>query len=115
MGVLSVREIADGGNLICLAFAFLVHQSSWRRTARFASSTPERPNPPNGNSMKAQSANSTAKSPTRKAVAKCRPAARGKYFNQIPKGTNLAIIDPALHLPLVVLRQVGFAPASETP
>ena len=22
---------------------------------------------------------------------------RGKYFNQLPKGTNLAVIDPVLH------------------
>jgi hypothetical protein len=35
-------------------------------------------------------------SPSKK-TAKSRTAVRGKYFNQLPKGTNLAVIDPALH------------------
>jgi hypothetical protein len=32
-----------------------------------------------------------------KKTSASKTAVRGKYFNQLPKGTNLAIIDPALH------------------
>jgi hypothetical protein len=39
----------------------------------------------------------TSKPAPSKAAAKSRTAVRGKYFNQLPKGTNLAVIDPALH------------------
>jgi uncharacterized DUF497 family protein len=65
-----------------------------RGMARFASSAPAKPNQTNGISMKAQ----IAKVPTPKPIAKSGTAVRGKYFNQIAKGTNLAIIDPALHV-----------------
>ena len=40
----------------------------------------------------------TSKPSTTKRATKSRTAVRGKYFNQLPKGTNLAIIDPALHV-----------------
>lgn len=39
----------------------------------------------------------TPKTHASKPVTKSRTAVRGKYFNQLPKGTNLAIIDPELH------------------
>jgi hypothetical protein len=61
--------------------------------ARSASSVPEKPNPTNGISMKAK----TPIAPATKPIGKSSTAVRGKYFNQIPEGTNLAIIDPALH------------------
>ena len=38
-----------------------------------------------------------AKPAPRNTSAKSRTAVRGKYFNQLGQGTNLAIIDPALH------------------
>ena len=39
----------------------------------------------------------TSKPAPAKSAAKSSTAVRGKYFNQLAKGTNLAIIDPALH------------------
>jgi len=39
----------------------------------------------------------TSKPAPPKSAAKSGTAVRGKYFNQLAKGTNLAVIDPALH------------------
>ena len=39
----------------------------------------------------------TSKATPQKLSTKSKTAVRGKYFNQLPKGTNLAIIDPDLH------------------
>jgi len=39
----------------------------------------------------------TSKPASQKSPVKSKTAVRGKYFNQLQKGTNLAIIDPELH------------------